>query len=55
VRGQDRFGNFEAEAPPVSADDPATIARHERGARLYRAKAEELGNRTTARHDQAKD
>ncbi len=51
VRGQDRYGHFEAEQPPLAPDDPATIARHERGAALYRAKAEELGNRTIARHD----
>lgn len=51
VRGHDRHGHFELEAPPLSAEDPATIARHERGAALYRAKAEELGNHTIARHD----
>jgi hypothetical protein len=51
VRGQDRYGNFEPEQPPLSADDPDTIARHERGAALYRAKAEELGNATIARRD----
>ena len=51
VRGQDRSGNFEAERAPISADDPETIARHERGAALYRAKAQELGNHTIARHD----
>jgi hypothetical protein len=51
VRGQNRYGHFELEDPPLSADDPATIARHERGAALYRAKAEELGNHTVARHD----
>jgi hypothetical protein len=53
VRGQDRFGHFEAEQPPVSPDDPETIARHERGAALYRAKGQELGNLTIARHDRA--
>ena len=51
VRGEDRFGYFEHETPPLSETDPATIARHERGAALYRAKAEELGNHTIARHD----
>ena len=51
VRGQDRYGYFELEQPPLSADDPATIMRHERGAALYRAKAEELGNHTITRHD----
>ena len=52
VRGKDRYGHFEAEQPPLAADDPDTIARHERWAGLYRAKAEELGNATIARHDQ---
>ena len=51
VRGEDRFGHFEPEQPPVSPDDPATIARHERGAALYRAKGQELGNLTITRHD----
>jgi hypothetical protein len=51
VRGEDRYGHFEPEEPPLSADDPQTIARHERGAALYRAKAEELGNVTIARRD----
>ena len=54
VRGQDRYGYFEPEQPPLSADDPDTIARHERGAALYRAKAEELGNRTITRNDPVK-
>ena len=54
VRGQDRFGYFEPEVPPLSADDPDTIARHERGAGLYRAKAEELGNATIARRNSVK-
>jgi non-haem Fe2+, alpha-ketoglutarate-dependent halogenase len=51
VRGQDRYRYFEPELPPLSADDPDTTARHERGAALYRAKAQELGNRTIERHD----
>ena len=51
VRGEDRYGHFEPEQPPASEGDPDTIARHERGAALYRAKAEELGNRTIARRD----
>jgi hypothetical protein len=51
VRGHDRYGYFEHEQPPLSADDPQTIARHERGAALYRAKAEELGNHTITRRD----
>ena len=54
VRGQDRFHNFDPEEPPSSADDPETIERHERFASLYRAKAEELGNRTIARHDKVR-
>jgi hypothetical protein len=54
VRGEDRYGHFEPEQPPVAADDPETIARHERGAALYRAKAEELGNRTITRRDRVK-
>ncbi len=51
VRGEDRFGHFDMEQPPVSADDPETIAHHERCASLYRAKAQELGNQTIARFD----
>jgi hypothetical protein len=51
VRGEDRFGHFEPEQPPLSADDPEAIARHERCASLYRAKAQELGNQTITRFD----
>jgi len=51
VRGEDRFGYFEAEQPPVAADDPATIARHERAVGLYRDKVRELGNTTVTRFD----
>jgi hypothetical protein len=51
VRGVDRYRHFDHERPPVSADDPDTIARHERGAALYRAKAQELGNRNIGRLD----
>jgi hypothetical protein len=51
VRGEDRHGNFDPEEPPLSPDDPATIARHDKATALYRAKAQELGNRTIARHD----
>ena len=54
VRGEDGYGYFEPEQPPLSEDDPQTIARHERGASLYRAKAEELGNATIARLDAVK-
>jgi len=53
VRGENRFGHFELEEPPLSANDPTQFARHERGAALYRAKAQELGNLTIARHDHA--
>jgi ectoine hydroxylase-related dioxygenase (phytanoyl-CoA dioxygenase family) len=38
VCGQDRHGHFEPEAPPLAADDPATIARHERALALRRAR-----------------
>ena len=51
VRGEDRYGNFDPEQPPVSAGDPETIVRHEHAAGLYRAKAEELGNRNIGRLD----
>lgn len=51
VRGEDNFGNFEAEQPPLAADDPATIARHERAVGLYRDKVRELGNATVTRFD----
>ena len=51
VRGEDRFRHFDHERPPLSPDDAGTIARHERGAGLYRAKAQELGNRNIGRLD----
>ena len=51
VRGEDRYGNFDHEVPPVAADDPRTIANHERFVALYRAKVRELGNATVARFD----
>jgi non-haem Fe2+, alpha-ketoglutarate-dependent halogenase len=51
VRGEDRYRHFDHEHPPVAPDDPETIARHERGAALYRAKAQELGNRSIGRLD----
>jgi hypothetical protein len=51
VRGKDRFGYFEAEHPPVAADDPATISRHEHSVGLYRDKVRELGNMTVTRFD----
>lgn len=52
VRGEDCYRHFDHERPPVAADDPETIARHERGAALYRAKARELGNRNIGRLDE---
>jgi len=51
VRGQDRHGNFDHEIPPVAADDPRTIANHDRFLALYRAKVRELGNATVTRFD----
>ena len=51
VRGEDRFGNFDHEQPPVTATDPETIARHERAVDAYRAKVNELGNATATRFD----
>lgn len=51
VRGEDRFGNFEHEKPPGGEDDPASLARFERAAALYRAKVRELGNMTINRFD----
>ena len=50
VRGEDRYGHFPLdEKPPVSPDDPATIACHERAVTLYRDKSAECGNRTVWR------
>jgi hypothetical protein len=51
VRGEDRFGHFDHERPPVAEDDAATVARHERAVALYRAKVRELGNMTVTRFD----
>jgi len=51
VRGEDRFGNFDHERPPLAADDPETIARHEHAVAIYRAKVRELGNATVTRYD----
>jgi ectoine hydroxylase-related dioxygenase (phytanoyl-CoA dioxygenase family) len=51
VRGEDRYGNFDHERPPVAGDDPATQARHEHAVSLYRAKVRELGNQTVERFD----
>jgi hypothetical protein len=50
VRGEDRYGHFPLEEkPPVSTDDPATIAGHDRAVKLYRDKAIECGNNTAWR------
>lgn len=50
MRGEDRFGHYPLdEKPPVAADDPETIAAHERGVSLYRNKAMECGNETAWR------
>ena len=50
VRGEDRYGHFPLdEKPPVSPDDPATIACHDRAVTLYRNKAIECGNQTAWR------
>ena len=51
VRGEDRYGHFDAEFPPAGDDDPDTIARHECSAMLHRTKEEELGKKTVARFD----
>lgn len=51
VRGEDRHGNFDHERPPVAADDPDTVARHEHAVAIYRAKIQELGNVTLKRFD----
>lgn len=52
VRGEDRYGHFEHERPPLAADDPATQAHHEHAVSLYRAKVRELGNATVERFDE---
>jgi ectoine hydroxylase-related dioxygenase (phytanoyl-CoA dioxygenase family) len=51
VRGEDRYGHFDHEIPPVAADDPQTIANHARFVSMYRAKVRELGNATVERFD----
>ncbi len=51
VRGEDRYNNFDHEIPPVAADDPQTVANHERFLSLYRAKVRELGNAAVTRFD----
>jgi ectoine hydroxylase-related dioxygenase (phytanoyl-CoA dioxygenase family) len=51
VRGEDRFGHFEPEAPPDETDAAATRVRFDRAVALYRAKVRELGNSTITRFD----
>jgi len=51
VRGEDRYGHFDHERPPIAADDPDTIAHHEQAVAMYRKKIRELGNVTLARFD----
>ncbi len=51
VRGEDKYGHFDHERPPLAADDPDTVARHEHAVAIYRAKVRELGNDTLARFD----
>ena len=51
VRGEDRYGHFDPEIPPLGNDDEDAIARHEVSANLYRSKEEELGKKTVARFD----
>ncbi len=47
LRGRDDFGNYPlTERPPVSADDPDTIAHHQQAVKLYRDKTVECGNQT---------
>ncbi|MFM1815980.1 MAG: 1-deoxypentalenic acid 11-beta-hydroxylase [Pseudomonadota bacterium] len=47
MRGKDSYGHYPLdEVPPLAADDPATIARHEKAVRLYRDKTVECGNGT---------
>jgi len=51
VRGEDKYGNFDPEVPPLHDDEPEAIGRHEISANLYRGKEEELGKKTVARFD----
>lgn len=51
VRGEDRYGHYELETPPVAGAEEAAIAAHERGVALYRAKEAELGKKTVTRLD----
>lgn len=50
VRGEDIYGNYPLdERPPVSTDDPGTLACHDRAVQLYRDKSIECGNQTAWR------
>lgn len=51
VRGQDKYGIFEHETPPIAGDEDGNALRHEKAVKLYRNKAQELGNATIARFD----
>ena len=51
VRGEDRYGNFDHEAPPDPADEAGTRERFRQAVDLYRAKVRELGNSTITRFD----
>lgn len=51
VRGEDTYGNYSLdEQPPLSSDDPATIAGHDKAVQLYRDKSVECGNQTAWRY-----
>ncbi len=52
VRGEDRYGNFDREEPPVSEDDGETVERYERAVALYRGKVREMGNSTIRRFEE---
>jgi len=51
VRGEDKFGIFEHETPPIEGDEDGNASRHEKAVKLYRNKVRELGNVTVARFD----
>jgi hypothetical protein len=51
VRGEDRYGNFDHEAPPDPSDEAGTRERFRQAVDLYRAKVRELGNSTITRFD----
>jgi len=51
VRGEDRYGHFDRETPPVAEDDEATVEAYERAVMLYRSKVREMGNSTIERFE----